>query len=95
MGLYSWQSKNIREHPPLHVGLLVRSCMPAEKITESKETSSSSSEEIFPHAEEVEELIHTDAEALMQHFRASYDQIRTGLKRPRVLIAGTAGAGKR
>lgn len=57
--------------------------------------SGSSSEEVFPHVEEVEELIHIDAETLMHCFRESYVQVQSSLQRPRVLIAGTAGAGKR
>mmetsp|Transcript_130556 Transcript_130556/g.194443 ORF Transcript_130556/g.194443 Transcript_130556/m.194443 type:complete len:420 (+) Transcript_130556:228-1487(+) len=54
--------------------------------------SPSSSEELLDV--EVEGYIHTDAERLMTYFKDAYDKVRNGLKRPRVLIAGVAGAGK-
>lgn len=43
----------------------------------------------------VEEFIHEDAEKLRGSFKMAFDKMHTELKKPHVLIAGTAGAGKR
>lgn len=60
----------------------------------NKSASPSHSEEVhFDH--EVEEFIHNDADRLMHEFKSAFENLRKGLSRPKVLIAGVAGAGKR
>ena len=47
------------------------------------------------HVDMVEEFIHDDAEKLRENFKQAYEKVVGGISRPRVLIAGVSGAGKR
>ena len=70
--------------------------MPAQAAqwTEIDVPPDSTSGCVLSDPDSIENLMHNDAEDLREHFKAAFDQVQSTHKRPRVLIAGSAGAGK-